>query len=169
MFSHFSRTPTYDGQTDRPTSDDSIYCFSIALHGKKCSINSKCASCLPQSFTSCMSLRQQRVHSDSDEGARDLLIIATSAISVLHCLWLLCECRHKTVPAADADSSVMECVESVSLLSLPSDCSLAAFRDSTHADSKPSTHRFSPRYVNSVLLEIVPPMKTTLVIFVTEN
>jgi len=52
------------------------------------------------------------------------------------------------VPAADADSSLMECVESVLLLSLPDDSSLATSCDATQADSKPSNHKFSPRYIN---------------------
>jgi len=34
MFSHFSRTPSFDGQTDRRTHDDSMYRASIASRGK---------------------------------------------------------------------------------------------------------------------------------------
>jgi len=34
-FSHFSRTPTCEWQTDRQTHDDSIYRASMALRGKK--------------------------------------------------------------------------------------------------------------------------------------
>jgi len=49
----------------------------------------------------------------------------------------------------------MECVESVSLLSLPDDSSLATSHDAMQADNKSSTHRFSPRYVINVLPDII--------------
>jgi len=53
----------------------------------------------------------------------------------------MCECRHKTAADKD-DSSLMDCVESVSMLSLPDDSSSAA---AGQPDSKLSTRKFSPR------------------------
>jgi len=64
----------------------------------------------------------------------------------------LCKCRFKASAAAaaaaaaageDEDSSLMECVESVSLMSLPDDCTSL---DAVHTDSKTSLRKFYPRY-----------------------
>ena len=44
----------------------------------------------------------------------------------------------------------MECVESVSLLSLPDDSSVASSGDPAHTESKESVRRFSPRYGNNI-------------------
>lgn len=54
------------------------------------------------------------------------------------------DCRHKAVAPSHDDSSIMECVESVSSLSLPDDCLSGDAAGS--AASKTSTRRISPRY-----------------------
>ena len=63
----------------------------------------------------------------------------------------MCESRLKAEAAAALDdSALMDCVESVSLLSLPDDC---VSLDTGQADSKASTRKFSPRYRDIRLLE----------------